>query len=509
MRNILIFPVITLAILIIESCQHNPSHTPLKEFPSDSIDVFSPLNPNENWIGGRHTYGADSVIGNTMSYRTATDSDRVLMQIDVTLLELHPRITANLLSFIHGELLNCGFINRGDTTTPFGIKDMSDKGFTQQEILHKALDWESELFYTEVPNLMEWGNGYNISLEIYPVYIDEKYVTYKKESYYYTGGAHGNYSTFLQTFDRTTGMSINTEDLIRPEKIDELREHIVLHMASNYPIYSSVNSVEAYLDSLNRWKGLTNLSSRMGLKKVGELDEITVKNFPINDPGVHEAGLVITYEKYHLTPGCDGCPVILLPFDEIRECLKTPFRNYKTDTSKLVADNESYIECFTEEELDSIRIAWSPADDGGQWPRDIYDWYKYRHGEIENHYQFAQIVGTWVGYGHLYDPRQILTISPDGRFTNITEEAMNQDCNGEMLYNYTNTIKGRYEYDSTKNRITLKNWDFLGYTDDNLEAYVKQANPNNKYMIIHSIVGDTMMVADEIGDLWPYICKSK
>lgn len=327
-RIILFLPISILLLTIVEACKHGSKETPLKDFPTDSINVFARLSPNEVWHSGRHTYGTDSTIGNTIHYRVATDSSQIHMNYDITLLELNPKITENLLSFIHTGLLVWGFVNEEDEIPTFDVKVMSDKGFSQRDILKKMLDWESLLFYKDLPSLSNYENGYFIDFAIYPVYIDENYVTYNLYYEYYTGGDHPNDIFFLRTYDRQTGKSVNLEDLVKPDMIKKFRQQAVLHMASGYPIFSLVNSVEAYLDSINRWLGITETEQK----------RITVDNYPVNNPGIHETGLVITYATYDLTPGCYGCPIILIPFDEIRECLKEPFCNYKTDASKLVAN---------------------------------------------------------------------------------------------------------------------------------------------------------------------------
>lgn len=207
MKKLTILPLLTLILnlMLLYSCQSKSAHSTLTEFPTDSIDVYARLLPNEDWISSRHTYGKDSIIGNTVHYRVATDSSNVYMYFDVTLLELHPRITANLISFVHSELLNWWFIDESDTIPPFGIKELSDKGLSQLDICKKILDWERKEFYKQLSGIYEDGTGFNIAIEIYPVYLDSEYVTYKKASYYYTGGMHANYSVFLQTYDRTTG----------------------------------------------------------------------------------------------------------------------------------------------------------------------------------------------------------------------------------------------------------------------------------------------------------------
>lgn len=510
-------PVITLILSLILSVftQGCRDHNGIQFYPSDSIDVYTRLKPNDELYSGRHTYGNDSVVGNTIKYRLSTDSVSIGVDIDITILDLHPQITANLLSFIHGEMIDHGFINESDTIVPFGIKEKSDEGLTQSEIVHMALDWEGERFYSELPQIIEYGeNGYNIAFEIYPVFLNEDYVTYKKFSCYFTGGGHSNYSLFLQTYNRKTGESVDLEDMIDSEKLDKVRERVAYHMAAKYPIYSSVNSTEEYLDSLNRWAGLTDIAVVMGLAEENDREQITLKNYPINDPGLHGAGLVFTYEMYHLTPGCNGCPTIILTFDEIRDCLKEPLNQYNSDLNEfekykstdMYADKASR---YTGTQLDSVRAAWSPADDGNPWPRSISDWYSYRVGKLKKHYALKDILGTWIGYGHLPDSRQILSIKPNGMYINITEEALEKDSLDRMIYNYTQTNQGTYNYNSSKNLLMLKNWEDMKLKDETLEAYVKRRDPENKYLIIHSIENDTMYVADDMGNLWPFYRKKR
>lgn len=482
MRHLL--PLSILGILLISLFQQScGKQSGLPDFASDTINVMAPLKPNEQWYMGRHTYGMDSIIGNTMWYRMATDSARIYVETKITLLELHPRITANLLGFIHSVFIDNGFINEGDTIFPFGTRDLTEKGYSQQHIANMILDWQSEKFYKELPTIMTYGTGFNIDIEIEPVFLNDDFVTYQKYASYYTGGMHGNYSSFLQTYSRKTGETLDLEDIIIPEKIDLLRERVALHMAQKYPIYSYVSSVESYLDSLNRWKGLTNWGVIMGMSRREDKELITLKNYPLTDPGIHGAGLVFTYEKYHLTPGCDGCPTVLITFDEIRDCLKEPFCNYQTEKfgfDKYDENDDVYtdkVRWYTEEQLDSVRAANSPADDGRPWPRNISDWYRYRVGDITHHYSLNDITGTWIGYGHLYDPRQYLTINKNGSFVSVWEEALTKDSNGQMIYNYTNTIRGTYKFDSQKNLLMLRNWENMELKEETLEAYIKQKDP--------------------------------
>ncbi len=338
MKSILFFSGLLLSLITLSTsgCK-GKGNNEFQPTLADSIDVFVKLGPNKNSNSGINTYGMNSIHGNTIKYRfnperSNIDSFNIYVDFDFTILELHPRITANLLSFIHYEMLEWGFINESDTITPFTIKEMTDKGFSQADIVKKALNWEKQLFIKEIPLIMEWETKFFMEFEIYPVFLNEEFVTYKKYAYYYTGGAHGNYSVFLQTYNLKTGESVDLDDFFIPENLDKVRELVAYHMAV---MYSTDNkNINEYLDSLNKWKGLTDIRRIMGVISDKNPDRITLKNYPINDPGIHGAGLVFTYEKYHLTPGICGCPTILIPFDEIRDCLKEPFCNYHSDLNE-------------------------------------------------------------------------------------------------------------------------------------------------------------------------------
>lgn len=178
MRHLL--PLSILGILLISLFQQScGKQSGLPDFASDTINVMAPLKPNEQWYMGRHTYGMDSIIGNTMWYRMATDSARIYVETKITLLELHPRITANLLGFIHSVFIDNGFINEGDTIFPFGTRDLTEKGYSQQHIANMILDWQSEKFYKELPTIMTYGTGFNIDIEIEPVFLNDDFVTYQ------------------------------------------------------------------------------------------------------------------------------------------------------------------------------------------------------------------------------------------------------------------------------------------------------------------------------------------
>ena len=93
----------------------------------------------------------------------------------------------------------------------------------------------------------------------------------------------------------------------------DVREEVAARMAYAYPIYENITTVEQYIDSLNVW--LDNFNDSDSSQK------ITAKDFPIEDVALIKQGLVSVYQMYELTPGSDGCPVVVVPYEDIKGCL--------------------------------------------------------------------------------------------------------------------------------------------------------------------------------------------
>ena len=72
---------------------------------------------------------------------------------------------------------------------------------------------------------------------------------------------------------------------------------------------------------------------------------------------------------------------------------------------------------------DNIRNLWGVTDNGKPFPIDIYDQYEYRNGKLKKQYSQKDILGTWYGYGHLYDNRTTLILNEDGSYKLVREEA--------------------------------------------------------------------------------------
>lgn len=141
------------------------------------------------------------------------------------------------------------------------------------------------------------------------------------------------------------------------------------------------------------------------------------------------------------------------------------------------------------------------SDDGKPYPIDEYEMCIYRYGKPKHDdIPLDSLIGTWHGYGHIYDPRTILTINPDGTYQVTVEESTDDD--GIITYCFASEKSGKYNYKATENRLTL-----LDYNTESAltrEAYLKSKNPLYEVRIIYYLEGDTMWLFDGHSDIWPY-----
>lgn len=328
MRGLLPISIIFLYVMLFLSPSCGTEHKAMdsiEKFPTDTLDVFCPLIPEDSLHSIKSFRGFPVA---KIKDSIPTKDSMIYITMNIVELDQNPKITSNLLSFAIFNLVDRGFLPSRDSLLSEKYNDRDFKDRTAQEVLNQFSDLVSKEFYAQLPTILSYECGFNMEINIYPVFLNDEYVTYCKDAYYYTGGAHGNYSRFLQTYNVKTGETIDLEDMVLPEKLGEFREAVVKHMAASYPIGEGIKTVTEYLDSLNSWFGLTNLEVALGVASPDDLERITIENYPLNDPGITDVGLVVCYEKYALTPGVYGCPTIVISYDEVRDCLKPPFNKY-------------------------------------------------------------------------------------------------------------------------------------------------------------------------------------
>lgn len=298
-----------------------PIENKIEKYFSDTIDVTTPLTSS---LSIRSQNDNNGVIGNNIKYKLDTENNHVFVDFDITLLELNPKITKDLLSFIHQTMLEGRFVNGNDSLPPFSFADLNASCDSQFDVFNKFLDWESDCLFSNLDEISgDIGDGYYVGFKIRPVFINEQYVTYYKYANYCLGGSHDLYYSDLESYYRENGDKVELDDIIKPEAMSRVRALVAAHMASKYSI-EEVATVQQYLKSLNNWNGTVHSNP------------ITIENYPIHTPGIHAAGLAFSYRMYELTLGVDGCPKILLTYDELKGCLKPPFDEFSTISPQIL-----------------------------------------------------------------------------------------------------------------------------------------------------------------------------
>lgn len=304
-----IFLFVTL-IIFFTQCRLDRQVVPVDVDPDE---VYKPLSPNDDNTPGGSTFGSDSIPGFTLDVDFTTSNPDVYVYFsNLTLLDVNPAITQNIFEFIQQQLAEFGFINQSFSLPHNKFESLVSEGLSYEDAAGTILDMQENAFETQIATYENLSH-FNISFIIYPVFIDTKFITYREYAYCYTGGAHGMTVSTMHTYELSTGKLLTIKDIIKPKGLDKVREEVAAQMAYSYPIYENITSVEQYIDSLNVWLD--------HFDPMGVTGNITMQNFPLPDPALTSKGLVFIYPMYELTPGADGCPLIMLPYKDIDGCL--------------------------------------------------------------------------------------------------------------------------------------------------------------------------------------------
>ena len=305
-------PVCLFISLILPGCNHSRQVVP---FDIDVDEITKPLSPNDDSNPMDLTFGKENIPGFVFDYEMETEKPDVFVFFqNLTILDTKPEITQDIFEFIQGQLCEYGFINDSVSLVPGEFESLISSGLKYNEAAARLIDRQKQEFNSQIETLDSLNYPFNIYFNIYPVYLDKNYVTYWQSAYCYTGGAHGITTSYLKTYDLNSGKLLTYDNIIKENHLEEVREEVAAHMAYSYPIYENISTVEQYLDSLNVW--LDHFSSE------DSKDLITVQNFPLNDVAITKDGLVFMYQMYELTPGSDGCPMVLIPYKDIKGCLQ-------------------------------------------------------------------------------------------------------------------------------------------------------------------------------------------
>lgn len=142
------------------------------------------------------------------------------------------------------------------------------KAYGQQEI-------EPDLV-KDMPSAYEQDHRFTTAV----THQNDRILTLATNHYYFTGGAHGNYYTVLQSFDLKEAKEIHFTDLFRPDAKDQLTE------------------------VLSQWSEFKS-------------EDI----YPTENVGFTAEGLLFNYPPYEIGSYADGEIEIVLPYDVARDYL--------------------------------------------------------------------------------------------------------------------------------------------------------------------------------------------
>ena len=306
--------------LLVVSCAHDRQVVP---YDLDIDEIYKALEPNDEETPEGVTYGKNNIQGFIFDYDFTTDNQDIYVYFaNFTAMDINPAITQHLFEFVEGQLHEFGFVSDSLSLPSGRMEQLISEGLNYKEAAARIIDYLKEGFEANVPEIEKFDCPFNITFQVYPIYLDDNYVTYRELSYSYTGGAHGMTESYLITYDLKSGKPLTPEEIIKPERMSEVSGEVAAHMAYSYPIYENITTVEQYIDSLNVWVGTFN-----GEDAADHDNRITAANFPLEDVALTKEGLAVVYQMYELTPGSDGVPIVVIPYRDIRGCLNDNISN--------------------------------------------------------------------------------------------------------------------------------------------------------------------------------------
>lgn len=307
---------LTFILLTAFGCSGNVSKDNVEEAEvTDSAAIWCKLAPDDS-TASVFTY--NKVEGNEISRVIYPEKDSVSIQADMTILEQNTEITRQLISSLTAPMREQGFMAKRDSVLP---QDILAKSQSQHELVEQLLDsWVApsfrngykEAFYESEDKPFSFTNHCVFHATAYPVYMDSKCVSYLAGYSSYVGGAHGDEYYQVKTFDIQTGKVLSLADFVRKGKEGELRRMVVAGLAKSL----KKDAVEPFVAEY--------ISYALGEEVKAdnaEAIEKAIAGFPLPEPGLCRNGLVFSYPRYSVAVGAAGSPMVVVPFDEIKDIL--------------------------------------------------------------------------------------------------------------------------------------------------------------------------------------------
>lgn len=197
--------------------------------------------------------------------------------------------------------------------------------------------------------------------------------------------------------------------------------------------------------------------------------------------------------------------ILYIPFG----CIRTNSRSNLQDNIDTITTETSYWvkpmdgSVWDSIARDSIKYIWvnDTTDFGLPLPIDSYAMCSKRYRKPQPNITIDMIMGTWYGYGHLYDPIEIMTLKNDGTFT-LQIKPVIEVCNNVRYGEAQLISSGKFCYKEERNELIFK--DFYSEKDLNRGDYIKYKNPHDKVSIVFSLEQDTLTLYENIGDCFYY-----
>ena len=140
--------------------------------------------------------------------------------------------------------------------------------------------------------------NYAFDMTLTRVYETKRFVTFRAETYAYSGGAHGVQYREYATFRKSDGHLVSWRDLIEPRQQTKFSTLVV-------------DGLEDYFGVV----GFAALSERLQIT-----DSYSRTSFPLpkGNPGLLEDGLCVQYDAYEIAPYAAGQPLAIVPYASMK-----------------------------------------------------------------------------------------------------------------------------------------------------------------------------------------------
>lgn len=191
------------------------------------------------------------------------------------------------------EWMACQLVDVNEVTT----RDL-------EELIKKSKDVFFDLESSEA------GSESSISLKLQEV--NDRYVTFCENSYYYMGGAHGMWFGYGATFDRISGKRFSYEMF---KSLDGLNEVVMEGLANQY-------FTEDYLDESE------------DLLEFLMIDADEPFPLPYTQPWISHDSIHFCYSLYEIAPYFCGEPECAFPYSEMEPFLTEEGKSYFADKTR-------------------------------------------------------------------------------------------------------------------------------------------------------------------------------